>query len=160
MKTIFLVLFLSILSKSISFRQDKSKIYSAKFKDVKCESFDNSTVVIDFCYLKAFSREQTFLNVGGTLLRSINSIFIQTIGFYRYNTVFRKIMESTVDFCGFMDGASNNILSKMICEMIAGSNPNLIHKCPYEAGKLAYYNITLDGEIGRKFQVFPEGAYK
>lgn len=155
----FVFIFLTF-SQRPAIEQDKNAIYYTKFRDIKCESFDNSTGVMTFCFIKALSRTKSTLNFGYELFKPLNSFYIQVVASYRYGNIYREIVDTkVVDFCSAMSGSDYNLFLKLIIDMVSASIPNLFHKCPYE-GRANYYNITLDIEISKKWSIFPDGQYK
>lgn len=44
----------------------------AKFKSAKCTVLDPATITLNYCFVKAFSRADSFLNIGVTLSRKLD----------------------------------------------------------------------------------------
>lgn len=141
-------------------KDDKFSSYYTKFRRVDCESFDNSTGLILFCFVKPVAKRVASLNIGFDVLKPLNTIHIQIIAFFRYGNIYREIIDTKiVDYCGAMSGSEFNMFTKLIFDIVKASNPKMFHKCPYE-GKIEYYNLTVDNDIAKKWSVFPHGQYK
>ncbi|KAG5669398.1 hypothetical protein PVAND_017285 [Polypedilum vanderplanki] len=118
-----------------------------RFRAVQCKSYNESLAKIKFCYVKAYSRTITTLNIGTELMGSTNSLFVRMVSFYRYGTIYREIMDTKwIDWCAIMKGADYNLFLKLALDGIKKSVPGMFHPCPY-GGLIEYYNITLDLKV-------------
>ena len=116
---IFCVWITSISSQRNPIEEDKKSIYYLKFRSVKCEIFDNSSVLTKFCFVKPISRSVSSLNLGFDVIKPLYSIIMQVIGYYRYGNVYREVMNTNlVNFCAVMNGLDNNLLMRVIFDSI------------------------------------------
>ncbi|KAL7014213.1 hypothetical protein ACKWTF_015805 [Chironomus riparius] len=145
----------------INSKNQENYIEGLRFKALSCNA-DNKTLFIKYCYLKAVSRKVVTSNVGMQfLVPFVKPIYLQTIVYYRYGTIFRQIIDTKkVEICGIIENIETNPLIKIIFDMIKNKVSNLIHKCPY-TGALEVNNFTFNTELMNKTtMVFPQGIYR
>lgn len=140
----------------------KNEKYATKFRAVQCYSHDNSSAYFTFCYIKAYSRKFSTLNFGIRGLKDWDKpdFYVRIIAYYRYGNIYREIIDSkTIDWCKIIDGIDSNPFIKFEIEIFRKSAPKIFQKCPYEQ-PIEFYNLTIDDEVAKKLQIFPEGQYK
>ena len=133
--------------------------YVFKPRNIRCES-DNKTILVKFCYIKAYSRYvvNTFLGLNITTPVS-KPVYVQMVIKYRYGLNFHQVIDTKlIEWCSAVDGAKINPLAKLFGNFLAEVVPHLFHKCPYE-GDLDLVNFTASGQLNDS-QVFPTGIYR
>jgi Protein of unknown function (DUF1091) len=140
---------------------DANLKYLVKFKGIKCENFDNTSVAFIACYVKPVSRTVGTLNLEFDVLKSLDQgLHVQLIYYYRYGTIFREIMKTKpIDWCQAMKAANINPLFKFIHAMLGDKLKRLLHPCPF-FGNFKFYNVTIDQKATKEISIFPEGMYK
>jgi len=130
-----------------------------RFQSIECRG-NNSTAIINYCYMKAISRKVVTLNVGVKLLKSLNKpVYVQVILNYRYGLIYREVINSKKqEWCDLMDEKSKNVYIAHGISQIKASAPGLFHKCPYVMGDVDIQNLTVDDT--KQSDIFPEGFYK
>ncbi|KAL7015939.1 hypothetical protein ACKWTF_016739 [Chironomus riparius] len=143
---IFKIAFLIIFIFKMSTTKKESYDFGTRYTDLSC-SADNVTVVLRYCYLKAYTRRLVTANIGASLPSPLTKpIFIQIIYSYRYGNVYREAMKSPkVDWCDFMDGASKNVFMTSLFNELKNSVGDFFHKCPY-SGIVDIKNISSEHE--------------
>ena len=129
-----------------------------RFRSVKC-SFDNYTVLLKGCYLKAYSRRLVTLNLYGSFGKPLKKpCYFQFILFYRYGNIYREVIDSKKrEWCAIMDGVQTHPYINLLIAQLKDSAPKLFHKCPY-IGEHNLYNISVNED--KAFDLFPQGYYK
>ena len=131
--------------------------FSGRLKKVECNSSGISTRSF-LCYVKAYSRTHTTLNVGINLTRNIDNFYVKHRLEYKYGTIYRTVMNpAAIDWCSFMNGTTQNLFYQVSLDIIGKSVPQLIHPCPYK-DEVKALNITFD--ISKFAAVFPQGEYR
>jgi len=132
--------------------------FGTHFRSVKC-STDNYTVLLDRCYLKAYSRRIVTLNIVGTFGVPLRKpCYFQFVLFYRYGNIYREVIDTKKrEWCAIMDGVQTHPYINLIISHLKNSAPKLFHKCPYE-GQHNLYNITVNED--KAITVWPQGYYK
>jgi hypothetical protein len=133
-----------------------------KFKSAKCKVLDPSYGVVSKCYVKAYNRNVSTLNIDANITKVAKApIFIECKAHYRFNTITRQIYPTTTfDFCAVMRG--DGLVEKLTLFVISffrDSIPQLFHKCPFY-GPLQLYNITLSTRDLPIDKLLPSGIYK
>lgn len=152
--SIQIILLLIIIPFSASVNRIKHRI-----KSVECSSFDNKSLSADFCYIKAYSRKLTTLNMKFNFHRKFSKPFyIQyIIGRKTSGNDCQNLFKSDfIEVCGLMDGLDANPLIKNIIHVMNETAPQLFQKCPYD-GELIVTNATFQIEKG--IIAFPTGTY-
>ena len=110
------------------------------------------------CFVKAYNRSYTTLNVGLNLTRDLNNFFIKQKLEYKYGTIYRSVIDTPpINWCYFMNGTTQNIFFKVCVDIVQESVPQLIHPCPYK-GEMKGFNMSFDA---LKFgAVYPRGEYR
>ncbi|CAO1349163.1 unnamed protein product [Diamesa hyperborea] len=142
------------LSLSVRFRGDD---FTVRFNKAVCNSSGISTTS-HFCYVKAYSRTLTTLNIGYNLTRNLDNFFVKHRLEYKYGTIYRTVMNpAAINWCSLMNKTTENLFFKVTMEIVEKSIPELIHTCPYN-GEIKALNMSLDPE---KFgAVYPQGEYR
>jgi len=130
-----------------------------RIKSVECTSLDNKSVSVDYCFVKAYSRKLSTLNMKFDFHRKFpKPIYIQYILGRKTNGNFCQIIfkSDLIEFCGIMEGVDANPLIKNIVHMLNETAPQLFHKCPYE-GQIVVTNATI--QVEKSLIAFPSGIY-
>ncbi|KAL7014477.1 hypothetical protein ACKWTF_015953 [Chironomus riparius] len=154
-----LLLFVSFaVYKSCSVNSVNEYTYGVRFRSVKC-FFDNYTVLVKGCFLKAYSRRLVTLNLHGSFGKPLKKpCYFHFILYYRYGNIYREVIDTKKrEWCSIMDGTQTHLYIKLLIAQLKDSAPKLFHKCPYE-GEHNLYNITVNEE--KAFDLFPQGFYK
>jgi hypothetical protein len=135
-------------------------IHGIRFRSVKCTS-DNITILVKYCYLKAVSRKIVTLNLGlKYLVPYTKPLYVKSIFYYRYGTIFREILKVESETCSAYEEALTNPLSKVLMDMLKSRAPHLIQPCPYN-GDWDLTNFTMDlNLVDKASMIFPEGIYR
>lgn len=154
--TILLTLLCIIIVQCL--RKHPSQTYASRFRSIECQA-DNYTTVVNFCYIKAVSRDVTTLNLFLKNLKpSYKPIYIQMIVFYRYGNIYREVINTKmIEWCSIMEGMKSHLLLMQTIRQIQASAADSIHKCPYDTD-MEVRNLTLDDT--KRFDIFPDGIYK
>ena len=155
--SIFLIIFIFYIQYSNTAKKyEPPPKFLVRPKSIHSQS-DNKTVLIKYCYLKAYSRIIVTANLGLKFLVPVTKpLYIQLIFKYRYGTIFRQIIGTKqTEWCGVMEGADTNPLVKIIISAI----PQFYHKCPYE-GELDLFNVSYTNFFPTESNMFPEGTYR
>ncbi|CAO1324870.1 unnamed protein product [Diamesa serratosioi] len=144
----------------VSAKSNRSSVHTQihRFTKVECSNSVNKTFVKGYCFVKAYSRNYASLNFGGLLIRTLTKLYVELTTYYRYGTVYKQIIRTPrVEWCSFMDGNDQNIMMRMVVDLIRDSAPALLKKCPY-SGDYKISNLTFNTD---RFQsIFPSGNYK
>ena len=154
---LFLIIFILYIQHSNTAKKhEPPPKFLVRPKSIHSQS-DNKTVLIKYCYLKAYSRIIVTVNFGLKFLVPVKKpIYIQLIFKYRYGTIFRQIIDTKqIEWCGVMEGAETNPLLKVIISAI----PQFYHKCPYEED-LDLLNVSYTNFFPKESETFPEGIYR
>lgn len=129
-----------------------------RFRSVKC-SVDNYSVILNGCYLKAYTRRIVTLNLVGSVVKALKRpLYFQFILHYRYGTIYREVINTKKrEWCAIMDGVQTHMYINLVIAVLKESAPKLFHKCPYK-GDYQLYNITVDDS--KTLDLFPQGFYK
>ncbi|KAG5666726.1 hypothetical protein PVAND_014738 [Polypedilum vanderplanki] len=141
----------------------KPKSTSAKWKAIKCQA-DNKTIVLRYCYLKAYSRYVSTANIGITLKTPIvKPFYCQMIVNYRYGTIYRQYIDTKQrELCSFLSGVDGHPLMTTSLASVFDSVFDMIHECPY-SGDLDFRNITyndMGGHMESENMLIPRGTYR
>lgn len=125
-------------------------IYTENYKtgdrprSIEC-SVDNSTYQINYCNVKAVSRQVVLINIGFNILRTLKSpIYIHVIYNYRFGTIYREMINSQkVEICSILSGKATNPIIIITIDLLKKAYPDFIHPCPYEIGKIFLLLKTL-----------------
>lgn len=155
---ILFILTLVIIQSNCNKKKNPSLTYASRFRSIECLA-DNYTAFVEYCYIKAYSRRVTTVNVLFKNLKPSDSpIWVQMILYYRYGTIYREVINTKlIDWCAIMDGLTGHLFLMQTIRQIKSFVGKNIHKCPY-GEDIELKNITLDD--GKGFDVFPEGIYK
>jgi len=156
-KILLIFQLLLIFSPATSANQ-KNFVNGTRFQSVNCQA-NNSTLIVNYCFVKAISRKVVTLNIGLRLLKPVNKpIYVQLTLNYRYGLIYREVINTKKqNWCEIMDGKSTHLYMTQTINQIKGDAPHLIHKCPYD-GEIEIKNLTIDEN--KSLDVFPEGFYK
>jgi hypothetical protein len=130
-----------------------------RLKSIECKSLDKKSMSVDYCFVKAYSRKLTTLNLKFDLHKKFpKPLYIQYIlGRKTSGNYCQNIYKSDlIEFCGIMEGVDANPLIKNIFHLLNATAPQLLHKCPYE-GHVVVTNVTLAME--KSIISFPSGTY-
>lgn len=157
MKFIKISLILSPLIQIFLAKKDNYD-FGTRYTDINCTA-DYVTILLDYCYLKAYTRRLVTANIGVTLPSTLTKpIFVQFIYFYRYGNVYREAMKSPkVDWCEIMEGASENVFITSLMNELKKSVGDFFHKCPY-SGVINVKNISSEHE--KSAGILWEGQYR
>lgn len=139
-------------------KKNPSLTYASRFRSIECQA-DNYTAFVEYCYIKAYSRRVTTVNVLFKNLRPSDApIWVQMILYYRYGNIYREVIDTKrIEWCAIMDGLTGHLFLMQTIRQIKTMVAKNIHKCPY-GEDIEIKNVTLDDAKG--FDVFPEGIYK
>lgn len=157
------ILFLAL----IVFFPATSGLLQTRFKSMKCTVLNKTVLSINFCYVKAYSRDCASLNWEenryypmGTPLEVIivynlsyletNFIFF-TIVFlflevkvkiqYRYGTILRDVVKGGFDLCSFGKGKTDNLIANTFWAIWEKSVPTLFQGCPFK--KVSFFTMHI-----------------
>lgn len=148
-----------ILAQRALLPNEKNLVYMTRFRAVECQNHQNQTAYFTFCYVKSYSRNTSTLNFGIQVVKPLE-IYFRLIANYRYGLIYREILDSKlVDYCQLMKNVGTNPIIKFMIDSIKKSVPKLFHACPYE-GLMEFRNLTIEDDVIKKLQIFPEGQYK
>lgn len=157
---VFYLIFFTLLSIKLTKSNRKLQVFNngTRFRSIECRA-DNYTSSIKYCFIKAFSRRVTTLNVGIKQIRPANKpVFVQMVLFYRYGNVYREVIDTKKrEWCSIMEGLTTHLFFMQIIRQIKDSAAAVLHKCPY-VDDLDIKNLTLHD--GKTFDLYPEGIYK
>ncbi|CAH1733837.1 unnamed protein product [Chironomus riparius] len=126
-----------------------------RFTAMKCLSSSKSVSSFD-CYVKAYSRTNTTMNVFVNLTRPIFAAKARYDLTYKYLTNSqRSIINSTLEICEFLNGTSANPVFKWIVGFMKNFD-QMLHACPY-TGNLIFKDLSVD--IKQFVSAFPSGVY-
>jgi hypothetical protein len=115
---------------SISARRQNAEPY-LRFTHVKCDS-SNKSVSGCKCYIKAYSRTNTTLNIFVNLTRPIFSAkFSYDLTYKSISNSYRSIINTTIEVCSFLNGTVGN----PVFQWLMLNMPDLkraLHACPYK----------------------------
>lgn len=153
------LLFLQIVTSANPRTTESPKIRS-RFKSIRCHS-DNVTVIMKFCYLKAYSKYVVTANIALNILSPIQKVYIQFILSYRYGLIFRPVIDTKIqDWCAIVKGGQTSPYIKLLLDTLKDTTgPKAIHECPYE-GEFEALNVTLNYDRVDPTAIFPEGTYR
>jgi len=156
MKSTF-VLFIAIISIN-SLKCDKRSQYSGRFRSIECDA-NNKSIIVEYCYIKAVSRQHATLNVKIHHNEPIPApVYVQLILFYRYGNIYREVIDTKrIDWCAIMDGISGHLFLMNIMQLVRSIAGTAFQKCPYKLD-IELKNITLNET--KAMDIFPEGTYK
>jgi hypothetical protein len=102
-----------------------------RFTSAKCDS-SNKSVSGYKCYIKAYSRKNTTLNVFVNLTKPIFKLaFNYDLTYKSISNSYRSIINVTFEACSMLNGTAENPVFKWIM----GNLPDLktaLHACPYK----------------------------
>ncbi|CAG9811654.1 unnamed protein product [Chironomus riparius] len=130
-----------------------------RIKSVECISLDNKSLSVDFCFVKAYSRQVSTLNLKFDFHRKFpKPIYIQYIlGRKNSGNFCQNIFKSDlIEFCELMEGVAANPMIQNLFHLLNDTAPQLFQKCPYQ-GSIIVTNATFDLE--KSLVVFPSGLY-
>ncbi|KAH8243776.1 hypothetical protein KR032_010063, partial [Drosophila birchii] len=125
-----------------------------KFSNVVCESYNNSWFQYHECRLKAVSREKVIMNINGTVLHSVNNIFVEAQIFKRESGYKPWLFKAKLDGCRFM--RKNYHPAAKILFGLFKEFTNINHTCPY-VGPQLIMGFYLKPEL--LILPFPSGDY-
>jgi hypothetical protein len=164
-KFILLLHYLAVVVNSQSWVTDERELkrpYIARFKSAECKNFDNTTIVVSKCFVKAYSRSLSTFNIVNTIVKPVTKpVYLQFIMHYRYGLIYREIFNSHKrDFCEFLDNQDSNPILKLSFLNVFKSMPNFPKKCPITK-TVEFMNVTIDAEFIQNGTLrYPEGFYK
>jgi len=136
--------------------QKSSKVL--KFKSIKCSS-SNKTLAPDYkCFIKAYSRRNTTINMSGTIMSPIYDAKGHLLLTYEYMKKGnpRTMINATADVCSFLNGTKSDVLMKWVIGIIGHYMPaGLVHSCPY-VSYLTCYGLSIVGDTAN---FWPDGLY-
>lgn len=92
----------------------------------------NKTLSGHKCFVKAYSRKNTTMNVFVNLTRPLFDVKARYDLTYKYLTNSqRSIINSTIEICEFLNGTGSNPVFKWIVGLMENFK-HLLHECPYE----------------------------
>jgi len=156
-----LVTFL-IYALKVDTKSSKDYVDGVRFKSIKCQGDNNTTILFKECFMRAVSRQIVTLNVNLVyLIPYTKPFFVQLIVNYRYGIIFRQVIDTHQhEWCNIMNGGDAPILISYIVKLLRKSGPSLFHTCPYE-GELDFRNVTIDAsQYGNHSSIFPAGTYR
>lgn len=132
----------------------------SRFKSIRC-SADNETVIMKFCYLKAYSKYVVTANIAVTISIPIHVVYVQFILSYRYGLIFRPVIDTKIqNWCEIIKGGPTSPYIKLLLDTLKDTTgPTSIHECPYE-GDFEALNVTLNYDRVDPTAIFPEGTYR
>jgi hypothetical protein len=156
MKSIFVLYLTIIILKFI--KCGKQSQYSARFRSIECDA-NNKTAIVEYCFIKAVSRQHATLNVKIHFTEPISApVYVHLILYYRYGNIYREVIDTKkIDWCPIMDGMNAHLFLMQILKLIRPIAGTGLQTCPYKFD-IELKNITLD--TTRAMDVFPEGTYK
>lgn len=154
----FLLVFQLLFFSAATCENQKNFVNGTRFQSINCQA-NNSTLIINYCFIKAISRKVTTINIGLSFLKPVNKpIYVLFSLNYRYGLIYREVINTKKqEWCEIMEGKSTHLYITQTINQIKETAPHLIHKCPYEGG-MEIKNLTLDEN--KSLDVFSEGFYK
>ena len=151
---IFFISFSQIFSKA----EKDNFTFGIRYRSIDCRAH-NDTILLRYCFLKAYSRRIVIANIGVTFIKSLkNPFYIEIVYKYRYGTIYGDVIHSPkIEWCGVMSGAASNPIISSLMDEVKDSISELLHKCPYE-GDIDIKNITSMHE--KAASMFWDGFYK
>lgn len=121
-----------------------------RYTSIKCTS-SNKTICDFKCFIKAYSRRNTTLNV---IVNISRPLFKVTARFdYSIKSLAnskRSVINSTFDVCTYLNGTTSNPVFKWIIGVLPGIEV-LLHPCPYQVSLFYKYYIPLDFRMKKIF---------
>ncbi|KAH8243001.1 hypothetical protein KR032_003556 [Drosophila birchii] len=117
------------MKKTLKYRTVFQYAVIFKFSNVACESYNESWFQYHECRLKAISREKVILNINGTVLHSVNNVFVDGNLFKRESGYKPWLLKSRVDCCRFMR-KNYNPVAKIVFGLFKEFT-NINHTCPF-----------------------------
>ncbi|KAH8330895.1 hypothetical protein KR067_008685, partial [Drosophila pandora] len=99
------------------------------FSNFECQSYNTSSVIVNYCRLKAVSRDRVVLHYNATVLHPIRTAKIRLKVFKRESGFKPWLLETTVDGCRYMQ-KTYNPFAKLVYKMVKEFT-NINHSCPY-----------------------------
>ncbi|XP_020810747.1 uncharacterized protein LOC110186045 [Drosophila serrata] len=125
-----------------------------KFSNVVCVSYNHSWFQYHECRLKAISRNKVILNINGTVLHSVNNVFVDANLYKRESGYKPWLLKGVVDCCRFMR-KNYNPAAKILFGLFKEFT-NINHTCPY-VGPQILRGFYLRPEL--LLLPFPSGEY-
>ena len=102
-----------------------------RYRSIKCAGSPKSVSSFK-CYIKAYGRKNTTLNIISNLTRPFYRSYITYDWNYKsLSNSLRSIINATTEVCQFLNGTGNHPVMNWIFGMMP-SLKNIIHPCPYE----------------------------
>lgn len=132
----------------------------SRFRGIQCTA-DNRSIEIIHCYIKAYSRTFSAMNVKVRLLKPIDKpIYVQFTSNYQFGAAYREIINTQKqEWCNIMEGSATNPYMKAILKSVRNLSgfESLFRKCPYE-GEVELVNASTNAlDI---YKNFPNGNFR
>lgn len=152
---------------------------SKRFTKISCKT-SGKTFSISVCYIKAYSRNTTFVNIVGDTKKEINKIYVRKKTCGRNNSLTKFIQLdyslsyqylSTASWrtiiklpqqevCGWMNAASKFSGVEYLIMLFLNSTKDTFPKCPIPSGyQIRVVNYTENDDF-KSIQLFPSGDYR
>lgn len=139
----FSLLFAIILLVSIN------GVIRSRFRALKCTPLNETVASFKYCYLRAYSRSYVSMNWGITrhlpfdrpldvflfdfdcqsLASSMFQVKIKIM--YRYGNIYREVLHTEFEWCGLVDGTSNNVVANAFAKLLKAAAPQMFQPCPF-----------------------------
>ncbi|KAH8330342.1 hypothetical protein KR067_001571, partial [Drosophila pandora] len=107
---------------------------SLRFSNFVCQSYNASSTIVNYCRLKAVSRDRVVLHYNATFLHPIHTAAVRLKAFKRESGFKPWLLETTIDCCRYMR-KTYNPLARLVYKTVKEFT-NINHSCPYEGDQI------------------------